>query len=72
MASKHPEVNEVLEMQERLGISAYAACKRSGISISTVDRWKHNRGGNGGPQTSTLRKYREAVEAIAREKGLIK
>lgn len=48
------------------GVTVYAACKRSGISQTTVLRWKK---GEHQPTEAALAAYLAAVEAIIQERA---
>ena len=63
-----PEVDEFFAFADACKVTMYAACKRTGTNPSTPDRWKH---GRGNPSMAKLKKLRDAVVAIAKEKGTL-
>ena len=65
------EVNDLLDLAKRCQVTMYAACKKSGVNMSTVDRWKHGRHGKSGPTLSKLKAVRQAVIDLARERGTL-
>ena len=59
------ELTATLARAAAHGVTVYAACKRSGISQTTVLRWKK---GEHQPTEAALAAYLAAVEAIIQER----
>ncbi len=57
---------EVLKKAADHGVSMYAACKRSGINQSTVQRWKN---AEHEPMPATLERFSAAVDALIAERA---
>ena len=57
---------QVLTRAAEHGVSMYAACKRSGINQSTVQRWKNS---EHEPMPATLERFSAAVDALIAEKS---
>jgi hypothetical protein len=55
-----------LALASTAGVTVYAACKRSGISQTTVLRWKK---GEHQPTAAALASFLAAVEAIIEERA---
>ena len=63
--SMEKEVDKLVALADRCGVTMYAACKRSGVEQVTVMRWKN---GTHSPSMVKYYKVRDAVIAIAKER----